>query len=161
MSELKFKLSLVFLLILGLTRLQAQESVNATGSNVSSSGGSVSYSVGQVVYNYQEGTYGSVTQGVQHYAISIATELEQGKTISLTMKAYPNPTTDRLTLSMADIEIVNLSYQMYDTKGQCLLNKDIVDKQTIITMNHLVPSVYFVKIMQDNKEIKSFKVIKQ
>jgi hypothetical protein len=39
----------VFLLILGLTRLQAQKAITATGGNASGSEGSVSYSVGQVV----------------------------------------------------------------------------------------------------------------
>jgi len=46
------------LLGLGLTELQAQVSINATGSNASASGGSVSYAVVQVVYSVITGANG-------------------------------------------------------------------------------------------------------
>lgn len=65
MRNKKLKLSALLLLGLGLTGLQAQESVNATGGNASGSGGSASYSVGQVVYTTNTGTNGTVAQGVQ------------------------------------------------------------------------------------------------
>jgi len=55
MRHKRLKLSAVLLLGLGLTGLQAQESVNATGGNASGSGGSVSYSVGQVVTSHTQG----------------------------------------------------------------------------------------------------------
>ena len=45
MRHKRLKLSAVLLLGLGLTGLQAQTSVNATGGNASGSGGSASYSV--------------------------------------------------------------------------------------------------------------------
>lgn len=44
-------LFLFFALVPGLVSLQAQTSLNATGSNATGSGGSVSYSVGQLVYS--------------------------------------------------------------------------------------------------------------
>ncbi|MEJ5266144.1 MAG: hypothetical protein WHT29_12590, partial [Bacteroidales bacterium] len=99
MRHKKLKLSAIILLGLGLTGLQAQESVNATGGNAFGSGGSVSYSVGQVVYTTNSGTNGSVAQGVQQpYEISVVTGLEEAKGINLSVSAYPNPTTDYLTL---------------------------------------------------------------
>jgi len=46
MKYKKLKLSAVLLLGLGLTGLQAQQSINAAGGNATGSGGMVSYSVG-------------------------------------------------------------------------------------------------------------------
>lgn len=161
MRHKRLKLSAVLLLGLGLTGLQAQESVNATGGNASGSGGTVSYSVGQVVYTTNTGTNGSVEQGVQQpYEISVLTAIEQAKGINLSVSAYPNPTTDFLTLRIDEFEISNLSYQLYDMNGKLLQSKKITGNQTSIAMGNLVPANYFVKVIQGNKEVKTFKIIK-
>src|SRR5574344_601108 len=161
MRHKRLKLSAVLLLGLGLTRLQAQESVNATGTNASGSGGSVSYSVGQVVYTTNTGASGSVAQGVQQpYEISVATGIEEAKGINLSVTAYTNPTTDYLKLSLAEFEISNLSYQLYDMNGKLLQNAKITGNQTSIAMSNLVPATYFVKVLQESKVVKTFKIIK-
>lgn len=161
MQHKRLKLSVVFLLVLGLMGLQAQKSVNSTGGNASGSGGSASYSVGQVVYTTNTGTNGSVSQGVQQpYEISVVTGIEEAKGINLSVSAYPNPTTDYLTLSIGEFDISNLSYQLYDMNGKLLQNAKITGNQTSIVMSNLVPANYFVKVIQGNKEVKTFKIIK-
>lgn len=161
MRHKKLKLSAVILLGLGLTGLQAQESVNTTGGNATGSGGSVSYSVGQVVYTTNTGTNGSVAQGVQQpYEISVVTAIEGAKGINLSVTAYPNPTTNNLTLSTGEFDISNLSFQLYDMNGKLLQNEKITGNQTSIVMSDLVPATYFVKVIQGSKEVKTFKIIK-
>ena len=161
MRHKKLKLSAVLLLGLGLTGLQAQTSINATGGNASGSGGSSSYSVGQVAYQTHTGTNGSVAQGVQQpFEISVVTAIEEAKGINLSVSAYPNPTTDYLTLSIKEFDISNVSYQLLDMNGKLLQNEKITGNQTSIVMSNLVPATYFVKVIQDNKEVKTFKIIK-
>jgi len=162
MRHKKLKLSAVLLLGLGLTGLQAQTSINATGGNASGSGGSASYSVGQVVYTTNTGTNGSVAQGVQQpFEISVVTAIEEAKGINLSVSAYPNPTTDYLTLSIKEFDISNVSYQLYDMQGKLLQNEKITGNQTSIVMSNLVPATYFVKVTESNKEVKTFKIIKK
>jgi len=161
MRHKKLKLSAVLLLGLGLTGLQAQESVNATGGDALGSGGSASYSVGQVVYTTNTGTSGSVAQGVQQpYEISVVTAIEEAKGINLSVTAYPNPTTDYLTLLIDELEISNLSYQLYDMNGKLLQSQKITGNQTSIVMSNLVPATYFLKVTDNQKEVKTFKIIK-
>jgi len=162
MRHKRLKLSAVLLLGLGLTGLQAQESVNATGGNASGSGGSASYSVGQVVYTTNTGTNGSVAQGVQQpYEISVVTGIEQAKGINLVVTAYPNPTSDFITLNITEFNIPDLSYQMFDMNGKLLQSEKITVNQTSIVMSNLVPATYFVKVIQSKKEVKTFKIIKK
>jgi len=165
MKYKKLKFSALLLLGLGLTGLQAQESVNATGGNASGSGGTVSYSVGQVVYTTNIGTNGSVAQGVQQpYEISVVTGLEEAKGINLTVSAYPNPTTDYLTLEVdasTTLSIQSMAYQLYDMQGKLLQNEKITSNQASIVMSNLVPATYFVKVTESNKEVKTFKIIKK
>jgi len=161
MRHKKLKLSAVLLLGLGLTGLQAQTSVNATGGSASGSGGTLSYSVGQVAYTTNTGTNGSVAQGVQQpFEISVVTGLDEVKGINLSVTAYPNPITDYLTLEVKDVELSNLSYQLYDMQGKLLQNAKIIGNQTSIAMGNLVSATYFVKVVQGNKEVKTFKIIK-
>jgi hypothetical protein len=178
MGHKQLKLSAVLLLGLGLTGLQAQTNVNATGGNASGNGGSVSYSVGQVVYTTHKGSNGSVAQGAQQpYEISVA-GIDEANGISLRVTAYPNPTTDYLTLEIdastslsiqsmsnqkdasTSLSIQSMSYQLYDIQGKVLQNQKITGYRTSIDMNNLVPSTYFVKVIQENKAVKTFKVIK-
>lgn len=157
----KLKLSAVLLLSLGLTGLQAQEAIPATGGNASGGGGSVSYSVGQVVYTTNTGTNGSVAQGVQQpYEISVVTGIEQAKGINLICSAYPNPTTDFLTLKVdGDVKTQYIA-SLYDINGKLLKSKKIVGNETSINMSNLVPATYFIKVSNNNKELKTFKIIK-
>ena len=162
----RVKLNAVLLLGLGLTGLQAQESLNATGGNTSGSGGSASYSVGQVVYTTNTGTSGSVAQGVQQpYEISVVTGIEEAKGINLSVSAYPNPTTDYLTLEIeGDVQTQYIA-SLYDMNGKLLQSTKITGKQTSIDISNLVPATYFVKVIVKTQglapqEVKTFKIIK-
>jgi hypothetical protein len=161
MKQNRLKLGVILLLGLGLSSLQAQESINASGGEATGSGGSVSYSVGQVAYQTHAGTNGSVTQGVQQpYEISVVTAIEEAKGINLSISAYPNPTTDFLELKVESEKLKDLSYQLYDMNGKLLQSEKITSNQTSIVMSNLVPATYFVKVTERNKEVKTFKIIK-
>jgi hypothetical protein len=157
---------------LGLAGLQAQSSLNTTGYDASGDGGSVSYSIGQVAYQSHSGTSGSLAEGVQQaYEISVVTAIEETKGITLSVMAYPNPTADYLTLSIGasicfdnaqhkSLSNQSMSYQLYDMTGKLLHSEKITDNQTSIGMSNLAPANYFVKIIHENKEVKTFKIIK-
>ena len=165
MQNKKIKLSALILLVFGLSGLKAQTAVPATGGNASGSGGSVSYSVGQIVYTTNTGTNGSVAQGVQQpFEISVVTAIEDAAVINLNYSAYPNPTTDFLTLKIdasTMLNIQSLSYQLFDINGKLLETKKLEDNQTSIVTSNLTPATYFLKVIDNNiKEIKTFKIIK-
>jgi len=162
MKYKRLQLSAILLLGLGLTGLQAQENANATGGDASGSGGSVSYSVGQAAYTTNTGTSGSVAQGVQQaYAIFEVTGIEAAKDITLSVSAYPNPTTNYLTLEVKEFELSGLSFQLYNIEGKILKKEIISDSQTSIDMSNLVSETYFLKLLNNKQEVKSFEIIKQ
>ena len=162
MRHKRLKLSALLFLGLGLTGLQAQTSVNATGGNASGSGGSASYSVGQLAYTTNTGTNGSVSEGVQQpFEISVVTGIEEAKDIFLNVSAYPNPTTDYLELKVENLQLSELSYKLYDISGKVYQNKEIGNGITKIEMQNLPQGIYFIKVIDTkNKEFKTFKIIK-
>jgi hypothetical protein len=153
---------LVFYFFFSISNAMAQESVNAAGGSASASGGSISYSIGQITYQNHTGSNGSVAEGVQQpYEILVVTAIEVAKYINLLVSAYPNPTIDYLTLEVKDFELSTLYYKLYDMTGKLIQNEKITGSMTIIVMSNLAPATYFVKVMQSNKEIKTFKIIKK
>lgn len=161
MKYKKLKLSLVLLLVLGLTTLHAQEAIIAAGGNSSGADSSVCYSIGQVAYNIYSSFNGSIAEGVQQpYEISEIDGIEETGRINLTCTAYPNPTTELLTLKVENINTRNLSYQLYDMNGKLLENKKLTGNETTIMMAARVSAVYFLKVSDNDKVLKSFKLLK-
>ena len=149
-----------YLIGFGLT-IQAQNTIPVTGGNATGTGGSVSYSIGQIVFNVITGTNSSVTQGVQQpYEISIVTSIENAKEIILECIVYPNPTRSIIKLSIETLEFENIKFKLFDLNGMLIQDKKVENKETEISMENLVPSTYFLRVIKDKKEVKTFKVIK-
>ena len=156
----KKRLSTSVILLFGLMSIHAQESVVTSGGEATGTGGSSSYSIGQVAYTTQEGSNGSVAQGVQQpYEISTTVGIEVAN-INIGLSVYPNPTANYLTLNLEDIEFSNLSFQLYDMQGKEIENRGLTSNSTTINMELLPVSTYFLKVTNNQKIIKTFKIIK-
>jgi len=160
-TGVKLIIMLTFLL-LPVLQTNAQEAIVASGGGASGTGGSVSYTIGQVAYTTATGTNGSIAAGVQQpYEISVPTALENTEDILLEFSAYPNPTTDDLKLRTGERDFKNISYRLFDMNGKLIKTGKITGPETSVNMRNLAPSVYFIKVIQDDKEIKVFKIIKR
>lgn len=145
----------------GRTGLQAQENLNVTGGTASGIGGSVCYSLGQLVYQTHTGTTASVAEGVQQpFEISIVSAIEKFFADVLPVSVYPIPSSGFLFLSANKFDGSDLSYQLYDIQGNLLKSGEIAGTRKTINMSTLIPATYFLKVIRSNKEVKTFKVIK-
>lgn len=166
MKYKKMKLSVILLLAIGLVEMKAQIAIPAAGGNASGAGGSASYSMGQVVYTSNTGINGSVAAGVQQpYEISVVTGLNDDNVIRLVCSAYPNPTTDFLTLQIQGDAKSQYTAFLYNTIGTLLKTIKVEDNETSIDMSDLIKATYFLKIVNtinpsSTEEIKTFKIIK-
>lgn len=161
MKSLKEKI-VVLLLLASTFFVQAQDTTSTSGGNALGSGGSTSYTIGQVAFTYQAGSNGSVSQGVQQpYEISTALETEEANGITLQCIVYPNPTTSNVILLIENYNIENLVYSIYDINGRSIANKKITSNETLIYMENLAEATYFIKVMDNTKELKTFKIIKK
>jgi hypothetical protein len=152
----------LLLLFLGLMDLQAQESIAATGSNASGSGGTANYTVGLVTYRTNIGSGGSEAQGVEHaFEIFVITGLEEAKGITLLYSIYPNPATDILILKIEGELQTQYVVSLFDINGIRLENKKIEGVETSFVMKNLIPGTYFLKVTNNNQEVKAFKIIKK
>ena len=162
MKHMKKNLSILFLSFICIAVLQGQQTIPATSGNAAGSGGSVSYTVGQIIYNTFSGTNGTVAQGVQQpYEISVVTAIENVKGINLECTVYPNPTRGLVKLIVESFDYENLRFRLYDIKGVLLQEKKVESKEIEISMDNLSSSVYFLKVLKNNVEVKVFKIVKK
>ena len=137
-----------------------QDTVTTSGGEATGAGGQVSYTVGQVAYTTNFGTTGSVAQGVQQpYEIQTVLGAENFD-INLQLAVYPNPTTNWLTLVVKNYSYDNLNYQLFDLNGRLIVNNKITTETATIEMAQYPSAVYLLKVLDKNKEIKTFKIIK-
>jgi hypothetical protein len=133
--------------------------LSASGGDATGSGGSVAYSIGQIVYTTSTGTTGSVAQGVEQayeiYSVSI-----KETSLNISLSIFPNPTSDFLTLKVEDYNNEALSYNLIDEQGKLILSEQITNQNTQLAMSTLARGSYFINIVQTNKQIQTFKIIK-
>lgn len=154
------KPAFVALLLCATHTIYSQESLSASGGNASGSGGTSSYSVGQLVYTTNEGSNGSLSQGIQQSIELFSLSNHDFKGLALKLATYPNPTTNYIVLQLKDSDLKGLTYEMYDMLGKTI-TKGLAQKETTqIAMQHLEAGTYVLKVNQNNKELKTFKIIK-
>lgn len=148
--------------IISFFKSYAQESVNVSGNTATGTGGTSNYSVGQITYTSQSGTGGLVNLGVQQPYEIVTLGNNDVAEINLVMAAYPNPTTDLLHLVITDDKWNDLSYQLFDTNGSTLSNlKKITAPEMSVSMQELQRGTYFLAVNNENKTMKTFKIIKK
>ena len=160
MNLLKKSIFLAFV-VLATQLARAQETLPVSGGEATGSGGSANYTVGQVFYTTHTTTAGSVSQGVQH-PFEFQTLSNPALTaVNLTAVTYPNPTKDFIILKITDRTINNLRYTLFDINGKSIESDAITAASTAIQMKHLASGAYVLKVIQKNKPLKSFKILKQ
>lgn len=141
--------------------LQGQETVTTSGGNATGNGGSVSYTIGQIAFSTLSGADGSVVQGVQQpYEISVLTAAENTEEITLNCIVYPNPTRNTIKLSIESLDFDDMICRLFDINGTLIQEMKVRSDVTEISMNNLAPSIYFLRVIRNKKELKTFKIIK-
>ena len=153
-------ISFIFMLHAGFL-VHSQTAIPVSGGMAAGTGGSLSTTFGQVFYTISSGETGTVLQGMQQpYEISVLRFDESGKRITLQYRAFPNPTTDFLYLEIENYTGESLSYFLFDMEGKVLENNLISGPETRISMENRIAGVYFIRVLGNEYESISFKIIK-
>jgi len=154
------KMITVLTFLIGVVVLHAQEVVPASGGQATGIGGTVSYSVGQVVYNDQTGTNGTELQGVQQpYEIMVSLGVKEHN-FNLELLVFPNPAINSVNIKFNKNMVDRMSYQLYDMQGRLLKKQKLTALNTLLKLEHLPSATYFIRVMNNQKTVKTFKIIK-
>ena len=146
---------------LAITQINAQESIVSSGGNSLGSNGNISYSIGQLFYKTVNGATAYLSPGVEQ-PFEIQTVLGQDNfNVNLELSVYPNPTTDIIYLKIKESSFESIQYQLFDINGRLVENNRVFENSTIIQMGKYPEAIYLLKVLENNKEVKTFKIIKK
>ncbi|MDG1689208.1 MAG: T9SS type A sorting domain-containing protein [Flavobacteriales bacterium] len=158
MFKLKQLITFSFLLLTSV--LSAQETFSSSGFNSNGNSGIITYTVGQVAIDFNTGNNGSLIQGVQQPYEIFSTLGNDILYINLNLIAYPNPTTDKLVLSIENFKGKKFYYELFNMEGKSLLFDKCIDNKTYINLNEFPSNTYLLSIVEKNTVIKTFRIIK-
>jgi len=131
--------------------------ISSSGKYFENSSGSISFTLGEpVIMTLSQGD-NILTQGFHQAEITVINESIY-PALQFEIAVYPNPAHDYVILK-AD-QISGLYYILYTIKGDAIQQNLLVKEQTEIDFSNLLPSIYFLKVIEGNKELKTFKIIK-
>ena len=135
----------------------------ASGGDANGSGGSASYSIGQVAYETNSGSNGNSNQGVQQpfeIFVTLANPEFLSDLTSITL--LPNPAIKTVVLSVSDLHnFEGYFYNLTEITGKIIEKGNIYSKETSLDVSSLPQACYFLNVFQNNKAIKSFKLLKK
>jgi hypothetical protein len=143
----------------GFINIYAQDSVISSGVSFSSSSGSLSYSVGQSVYNLYSVSNGVLLQGVQQpFEIFMNGGVSNTK---LEFSVYPNPTSDWLSIDIQNFNNEDIQFELVDVNGRKIISANILTSNSILQLDSFASGFYFINVFENQKHIKTFKIIKK
>jgi hypothetical protein len=151
---------LIFCLFAGAMGASAQNNTVAAGGVAKGAGGSATYSIGQIDYRTATGAGGSMTEGNQQ-PIEIFTTGLDNPSVSISASAWPNPTSNGVTLTIDDVKPGDSFYTLFDDEGKQIEEQNISSVNTSINMSALANGIYLLKVTDKNdNKTKTFKIIK-
>jgi hypothetical protein len=139
----------------------AQQNTVSTGSEDSNASGSITYSIGQIDYIASSNASTFINQGVQQPFEIVTLSGNEIKDIQINAEVYPNPSVNHLIISLQNYNYENLSYRLFDIRGREIIADKIANSETIVNMQPYASAAYILKLVDNNKEIKTFKILKK
>jgi hypothetical protein len=140
--------------------LKGQEIITSSGDFHSTGTHSVSWTIGEPVIETFSAGSSVLTQGFQQPILS-SVSIYENPELNFGINAFPNPTSDFLNVVVSNGSYSDLWYFLFDVTGKLVDSNEIVSEQTEIKFSHLPVATYYVKILENNKELKTFKIVKQ
>ena len=147
------------LLLFNSFKFYSQQNTVASGGNYIGANGSMSFSVGQIDYLNIDNASGNVNQGVQQpYQILDNSVNESDNTFEITIG--PNPSFDVLIVQADFSKMNGIQGFITDQNGKMVKERQNLSLNPSFKLNDLSSGHYFLQIENEQKLIKSYKIIK-
>lgn len=137
----------------------AQTSINTSGMEATGTGGKVSASIGQPFFIEASNAEFSVQEGVQQVYLITPDHVEEVNA-GIDLQVFPNPTNRNLSLNFRAGFNDDFYYQFLDLQGKILLSNKLTNVQTEIATEGFAAGTYMLRILQSEKSVQTFKIVK-
>ena len=150
--------SLWSLMLFAQTEVPRQEVISSASGLFSNSSGSIYFTIGECLTSTLRSNDLALTQGFHQTFLSISDIYTIGD-LDFEITVFPNPATDFITIKVEKLQ--DLDYIIYNMYGVVMEKKKIVETESDVSFKTLPPSIYIIKVLQNDKEIRTFKIIKR
>lgn len=131
--------------------------VSASGASFQNSSGYISYTIGEGITSTLASSQAILTQGFhQWYPKTPGVPVENRPEIEISV--FPNPVTDLLILQVEEYQ--GFDYILYDVIGGLIDRGPVLGERTEIDFTALAPSMYILRVTDNNEEVRLFQIVK-
>ncbi len=154
-------LTLGLFLSIVVVNAQEQNVIGSAGEQSSTGNIQVSWTVGETVTQTASNNNAVVTQGFHQTNLTVTQIDEKSVNNSdLNLQIYPNPTVDKVTVSVEGDNIPALMMKLSDNNGKTLQDSKLEPNQKVDFSNYAEGVYYLTTYTKDNNFSKVFKIIK-
>ncbi len=135
------------------------ELVSSASDSFNNTSYQLDWSIGELATETYTGAQNTLTQGF-HQGTYIVTSIDENPLLEFSIVAYPNPTSDFVTLKVESSKVENLQVTVTDLTGKVLQNYKFANETEQINFSSYSVGTYLISITQNNQFIKSFQIIK-
>lgn len=147
----------IFLLSLLYTlAVSAQEVVSTQGDSYSNASANIDFTIGEIVINTRTSGTIELTQGFHQTNWNFVGIQDHSPSFNATI--FPNPTSEVLNIRTSAHK--NVSFTVFDTKGNLVLQDKLTAEQTTIQVSKLATGRYSVVLKDHTQNLKTFNLIK-
>jgi hypothetical protein len=145
---------------IGINNAYPQFNTVSGGSKGSASGGNSSFAIGQIFHITLTNTTASNSKKIRPVVKGGTLKNENLINILLDVNIFPNPTSANVVLKISNVPFDEFDFLLYDLLGRLIMKQKVKSNETIIQMDKLVDAMYVLKINRNNREVQTFKIIK-
>lgn len=160
------KLILIIACMAGISYAYAQsvkpEVIASAGDYFTSTNNTMSWTLGECITETYTSANNKLTQGFQQSTYSI-TAVIQLAFKGISVKAFPNPTTDFINVSVETTggSQIKYSVELFDLQGKKLMDENTKVKSIQLDMSGYANGTYFLKVTDQGKNLlQHFKILK-
>lgn len=135
----------------------AQEVVSTQGDSYSNGSASVDFTIGEVIIDTGSDGSNDVTQGFHQTNWKFNGLDDFAPEISI--EVYPNPVQSDLNVKTESVS--DIFFTLYDVEGRKVLSDKLDGQLTSIRVQDLPAGSYTLNFKDENRKLKSYKLIKQ
>jgi len=119
------------------------------------------YTAGRLVFKVIKGTKTRVERGVkQNYEITVSTVIEKPEDMDMVCHINHNGADGKMHLVIRPFEDENMRFRFYDMNGKLLGENKIENKELVIPVENMSTATWLVKVVNNNMEVRLFKIEK-
>ena len=156
---------LIFTVGLGLAIFTANaqttlpELLSSAGDSFNNTSYQLDWSIGELTTETYTGSQNTLTQGF-HQGTYIITNIYENPLLEFTIIAFPNPTSDFISLKVESTKVESMQYTITDLSSRVLQIGKVLYETKQINFSNYAVGTYLISITQNNQLLKSFQIIK-